>query len=64
MIDDATEQELADMVAAHAVGARPIEQAQIEVLFAILTELRTLRKDFAGALNRSGDMLCVEVDKV
>lgn len=47
MITDSEEQNLADMATSHVHGSRPVEEATVELLYAILTELRTLRKALA-----------------
>lgn len=65
MISDAQFQELGDLVTSHMQGCRPVETAQIELLAAILTELRTIRKDQAklvaqfGAVSGAGQSVLV-----
>lgn len=44
MIDDAEFNSLGDMVEASIMGARPVEEVQVELLWAILKELRSMRK--------------------
>lgn len=44
MIDDAEFNSLGDMVEASIMGARPVEEVQVELLWAILKELRGNRE--------------------
>ena len=44
MIDDEKFNSLGDMVDAHIQGSRPVEEVSVELLYAILSEMRTLRK--------------------
>lgn len=44
MIDDAEFNSLGDMVEASVMGARPVEEVQVELLWAILKELRSNRE--------------------
>lgn len=43
MIDDAEFNSLGDMVEASIMGARPVEEVQVELLWAILKEVRSMR---------------------
>lgn len=56
MITDEQFNQLGGIVVAHMQGCRPVEEAQIELLSAILTELRSLRK--------SNDKLAKQFDAV
>lgn len=44
MIDDAEFNSLGDMVEASIMGARPVEEVQVELLYAMLKEMRSTRK--------------------